>query len=104
MKSTNIHRNLAMFRFVAIGRIDPYGSPADVVKYSEVQTRPKSSTPIKVLSRAESGVYSEVSDVMKTPPYSMEGEGEEEGEVGGGGPEDRPYEEVEHGEVSGSLF
>ena len=77
-------------------RIDPYDSPVDALENSGIQRRQKSSNPIQVRGRAASGVYSEVSDVMKT----QRKEGEEGGGGGGGGLEDRPYEDVEYGEVN----
>ena len=58
-----------------------------------------SSPPARVMSRVPSGIYSEVSEVMQTPPGGRKWE-EPGQEVGGVTEEDKPYEEVEHGTVS----
>ena len=55
-----------------------------------------SSPRVRVKNTVPAGVYSEVSEVMKTPPHRN---GEEEGTE-----DDKPYEEVEIGSVSRRKF
>ena len=74
-------------------RIDPYNTPVDAIKSSGVATPLKPTSSVHVSNRPLSGIYSEVSDVMKTPPTPTRPQVTQ----------DDPYEEVEYDNVSHNV-
>lgn len=66
-------------------------------KTGQVQARQRiSPSPrVQVKGTVAAGVYSEVSEVMRTPPRKRSGDDDDDEEEG-----DKPYEEMEIGSVS----